>query len=156
MEMAGPGLKEICETVGIPPVLHLGSCVDNSRILTVLNEIVAEGGLGEDVSDLPAVGMAPEWYSEKALTIALYCVASGADVIFGGVGAPYRASTEMMSLTTEGFKEKFGATFEFYPTKEEILEATVNKIQAKRKALGIDTQKERVLFDMEMRRELNV
>ena len=156
MEIAGPGLKEICETVGIPPVLHLGSCVDNSRILTILNEVVTEGGLGDDVSDLPAVGLAPEWYSEKALTIALYCVASGADVIFGGVEAPYRASSEMMRLTTEGFKEKFGATFEFYPTKEEILEATIAKIQAKRKALGIDTQKERVLFDMEMRRELNV
>lgn len=156
MDMAGEGLKEICEAVGIPPVLHLGSCVDNSRVLTVLTEVVHEGGLGEDISDLPAVGIAPEWYSEKALTIALYAVASGADVIFGGVQAPYRASSEMMRLTTEGFKEKFGATFEFYPTKEEILEATLNKIQEKRKALGIDTQKERVLFDMEMRRELNV
>jgi len=156
MEMAGPGLKEICETIGIAPVLHLGSCVDNSRVLTVLTEVVREGGLGEDISDLPAVGIAPEWYSEKALTIALYCVASGADVIFGGVQAPYRGSSEMMRLTTEGFKEKFGVTFEFLPTKEEILEATLNKIQAKRKALGIDTQKERVLFDMDMRRELNV
>jgi carbon-monoxide dehydrogenase catalytic subunit len=36
MEVAGPGLREICEAVGIPPVLHMGSCVDNSRILTVL------------------------------------------------------------------------------------------------------------------------
>jgi carbon-monoxide dehydrogenase catalytic subunit len=62
----------------------------------------------------------------------------------------------MMRLTTEGFEEKFGAKFEFFPTKEEILEASLNHIQAKRKALGIDTQKERVLFDMEMRRELSV
>ncbi|HZD59070.1 MAG TPA: anaerobic carbon-monoxide dehydrogenase catalytic subunit [Anaerolineae bacterium] len=156
MDKAGEGLKEICEAVGIPPVLHLGSCVDNSRVLTVLTEIVNEGGLGEDVNDLPAVGIAPEWYSEKALTIGLYAVATGAYVVFGGVQAPYRASSEMMRLTTEGFEEKFGAKFEFFPTKEEILEASLNHIQAKRKALGIDTQKERVLFDMEMRRELSV
>ena len=76
MEFAGPGLREICEAIGIPPVLHLGSCVDNSRILTVLTAVVEEGGLGDDISDLPAVGIAPEWISEKALEIATYCVAS--------------------------------------------------------------------------------
>jgi carbon-monoxide dehydrogenase catalytic subunit len=156
MEKAGPGLREICETIGIAPVLHLGSCVDNSRILTILAEIVNEGGLGEDISDLPAVGLAPEWYSEKALDIGLYCVASGAHVVFGGVQAPYRGSEDMMRLMTEGLTEKFGAGFEFFPTKEEILEASLQKIQEKRKALGIDTKKERVLFDMEMRRELSV
>jgi carbon-monoxide dehydrogenase catalytic subunit len=156
LEIAGPGLKEIAETVGIPPVLHMGSCVDNTRILTLLTDIVNEGGLGEDISDLPAVGIAPEWYSEKALEIALYCVASGAYVVFGGVQAPYRGSDVMNELTTKGFEEKFGARFDFFPTKEEILEASLNHIQAQRKKLGIDSQKERVLFDMEMRRELNV
>src|SRR3972149_7041652 len=85
----GPGLREVCETVGIPPVLHMGSCVDNTRILTVLTQMVAEGGLGEDIDQIPAVGLAPEWMSEKALAIAAFCVASGAYVIFGG-GAPTR------------------------------------------------------------------
>jgi carbon-monoxide dehydrogenase catalytic subunit len=59
-DLAGDGLKEICETVGIPPVLHLGSCVDNSRVLMVLANMVAEGGLGEDISELPVAGAAPE------------------------------------------------------------------------------------------------
>ena len=63
LEHAGEGLKSVCETVGIPPVLHMGSCVDNSRILTLLAEVVQTGGLGEDISDLPAVGIAPEWMS---------------------------------------------------------------------------------------------
>ncbi len=96
LDNVGPGLREVCETIGIPPVLHMGSCVDNSRILTVLTQMVAEGGLGDDIDQLPAVGLAPEWMSEKALSIATYCVASGAYVIFGGAspvsGMPDRVS----------------------------------------------------------------
>jgi carbon-monoxide dehydrogenase catalytic subunit len=72
MELAGDGLKSICETVGIPPVLHLGSCIDNSRILTVVSDMVREGGLGDDISDLPIAGVAPEWMSEKALCICCF------------------------------------------------------------------------------------
>jgi len=98
MEYAGPGLREICETVGMPPVLHMGSCVDNSRILTVLSQMATEGGLGHDISDIPAVGMAPEWMSEKALSIATYCVASGAYVILGGSDGPVSGSEEVLRL----------------------------------------------------------
>ena len=80
---AGSGLAEVCETVGIPPVLHLGSCVDNSRILIAATAMVKEGGLGDDISDLPAAGAAPEWMSEKALSIGQYFVASGVYTVFG-------------------------------------------------------------------------
>ena len=76
LDQVGSGLREICETVGIPPVLHMGSCVDNTRILTVLTQMVEEGGLGDDIDQIPAVGLAPEWMSEKALAIGTYCVAS--------------------------------------------------------------------------------
>jgi carbon-monoxide dehydrogenase catalytic subunit len=82
-DSVGPGLREICETVGIPPVLHVGSCVDNSRILTTLTEIVSEGGLGDDISKLPVAGSAPEWMSEKAIAIGFYFVASGVLTHFG-------------------------------------------------------------------------
>ena len=77
IELAGPGLREVCEATGMPPVLHMGSCVDNTRILTVLSQIVEEGGLGDDISDVPAVGIAPEWMSEKAIAIASYCAHFG-------------------------------------------------------------------------------
>ena len=83
LELAAPGLKEVCEAVGIPPVLHMGSCVDNTRILEAATEVVLEGGLGDDLSDIPAVGVAPEWMSEKAISIGCYFVASGVDVILG-------------------------------------------------------------------------
>ena len=88
---AGPGLAEVCEAVGMPPVLHSGSCVDNSRILIALAEMVRVGGLGSDISDLPVAGAAPEWMSEKAIAIGQYFVASGVFTVFG-VGLPVTGS----------------------------------------------------------------
>ncbi|HEY6010107.1 MAG TPA: anaerobic carbon-monoxide dehydrogenase catalytic subunit, partial [Nitrospirota bacterium] len=91
LENAGKGLREVCEAIGIPPVLHLGSCVDNSRILTICSHIAEEGGLGDDIGGLPAVGIAPEWMSEKAIAIGTYFAASGVPIIFGA-GSPVSAS----------------------------------------------------------------
>jgi carbon-monoxide dehydrogenase catalytic subunit len=82
-EYAGKGLQEVCEAVGMPPVLHVGSCVDNSRILIACCQMVREGGLGEDISDLPVAGAAPEWMSEKAVSIGMYVVGSGIFTVFG-------------------------------------------------------------------------
>ncbi|MBU0702301.1 MAG: anaerobic carbon-monoxide dehydrogenase catalytic subunit [Chloroflexi bacterium] len=137
LELAGPGLREICETVGMPPVLHMGSCVDNSRILTVLSQMATEGGLGEDISDIPAVGMAPEWMSEKALSIATYCVASGAYVILGGSDGPVSGSEEVLRLMTEGWEEKVGGKLEFIEDAEEIVRRSIEHIDKKRAALGL-------------------
>jgi carbon-monoxide dehydrogenase catalytic subunit len=80
-DMAGPGLKEICTALGIPPVLHMGSCVDNVRILVLVAALA--DALGVDISDLPVAGSAPEWYSEKAVTIGTYFVASGVTTHLG-------------------------------------------------------------------------
>ena len=139
----GPGLKEICETVGIPPVLHMGSCVDNTRILTVLTQMVEEGGLGDDIEQVPAVGLAPEWMSEKALAIATYCVASGTYVIFGGAspisGMPDRVSDsdKVLKYISSGWEEKFGGKLEFILDPDEMIKASLSHIDAKRAALGL-------------------
>lgn len=139
----GPGLQEICETVGIPPVLHMGSCVDNTRILTVLTQMVEEGGLGDDIDKVPAVGLAPEWMSEKALAIATYCVASGAYVIFGGSspisGMPDRVSDsdKVLHYISTGWEKLYGGKLEFIPDPDEMIKATLAHIDAKRAALGI-------------------
>lgn len=154
MEEAGPGLRSICEAVGIPPILHLGSCVDNSRILTIASEIVSEGGLGEDISDLPAAGIAPEWMSEKALSIGTYFAASGVYVAFSGQPIPVESSTEVKNIMTSGWQQKYGGQLEYIADIDELLEKVINVIQDKRKALKIDTKKERVLMDMEARRAL--
>ena len=139
----GPGLKEICETVGIPPVLHMGSCVDNTRILTVLTQMVEEGGLGDDIDQVPAVGLAPEWMSEKALSIGTYCVASGAYVIFGG-SSPVSGMSDRVSdsdkvaaYISSGWEEKYGGKLEFIPDPDEMVEATLAHIDLKRATLGL-------------------
>ena len=139
----GNGLREVCETVGIPPVLHMGSCVDNTRILTVLTQMVEEGGLGDDIDQVPAVGLAPEWMSEKALAIAAYCVASGAYVIFGGAspvsGMPDRVSDsdEVLKYISEGWEKIYGGKLEFIPDPQKMIEATLAHIDKKRAALGL-------------------
>ncbi len=136
LEHAGPGLREICEVGGIPPVLHLGSCVDNSRILTVLAQMATEGGLGDDISDIPAVGMAPEWMSEKAISIATYCVASGAYVIMGH-SSPVSGVEEVTRLITDGWEEKVGGRMEFIADPDEIVRRSLAHIDKKRAALGL-------------------
>lgn len=143
IEQVGPGLREVCETVGIPPVLHLGSCVDNTRILTVLTQMVEEGGLGDDIDMIPAVGLAPEWMSEKALAIATYCVASGAYVIFGGQspvgGMPDRVddSDKVLKYISEGWEKDYGGKLEFIADPDKMIEATLAHIDKKRAALGL-------------------
>lgn len=143
LDKVGPGLREICETTGLPPVLHMGSCVDNSRILTVLSQMVEEGGLGEDIDELPAVGLAPEWMSEKALSIGTYCVASGVYVIFGGTspvgGMPDKVadSDVVTDLIGRGWEEKFGGKLEFIPDPDEMIKATLDHIDKKRAELGL-------------------
>lgn len=136
MEYAGPGLREICEAVGIPPVLHLGSCVDNTRILTVLTEMATEGGLGDDISDIPGVGIAPEWMSEKALAIGAYFAASGVYVLFG-VNSPIENSEEVTRIMSEGWEKIVGGKMEFVPDPEEIVHRSIAHIDAKRAALKL-------------------
>lgn len=154
LEYAGEGLRSICETVGIPPILHMGSCVDNSRILTVLSDVVEEGGLGDDISDLPVAGIAPEWMSEKALSIGTYVAASGVYTAFSGEPIPVESSPEVKKIMTEGWQKKYGGQLEYIMDIEELLNKVINVIQEKRKALKIDMKKERVLLDMEARRAL--
>ena len=143
LDKVGPGLREICETIGIPPVLHMGSCVDNARILTVLTQVVEEGGLGDDIDQIPAVGLAPEWMSEKALSIGTYCMASGAYVIFGGTspisGMPDRVSDSdiVSDFISKGWEELYGGKMEFIPDPDETIKKTLEHIDKKRAELGL-------------------
>ncbi len=150
-EYAGDGLREVCETVGMPPVLHVGSCVDNSRLLIALTAMVKEGGLGDDISELPAVGSAPLWMSEKAVAIGQYFVTSGAHVIFQDL--PIKGAKKFTEFMLNGMKEEYGASWGVAETKD-IAKAMIAAIDEKREALGINKKQERVLMDMAMRRDL--
>jgi carbon-monoxide dehydrogenase catalytic subunit len=121
----------------------MGSCVDNTRILTVLTQMVEEGGLGDDIDSIPAVGLAPEWMSEKALSIGTYCVASGVYVIFGGAspvsGMPDRMADSdiVLNYISKGWEELYGGKLEFIPDPDEMIRMTLAHIDAKREALGL-------------------
>ena len=152
--MAGPGLKEVCETVGMPPVLGFGACVDNSRILIAASEMVRTGGLGDSIADLPAAGAAPEWMSEKAIAIGQYFVASGVYTIFG-VTFPIVEGTKFHKLLFEELEEQGMGKWGFATDPHEMARLMIEHIDKKRKALGIDKARERTLVDMADRRELD-
>ncbi len=155
IKYAGKGLAEVCGAVGMPPVLHSGSCVDNSRILIALSEMVKIGGLGEDISDLPVAGAAPEWMSEKAISIGQYFVASGVFTVFG-IGLPITGSDIFTEYIFKEFEKIYGGMWNVENDPGKMAAMMIDHINSKRKNLGIDKEKERVLFDMEMRRELEI
>jgi carbon-monoxide dehydrogenase catalytic subunit len=152
-EYAGAGLASVCEAIGIPPVLHLGSCVDNARILIAATAMVKEGGLGDDISDLPVAGAAPEWMSEKAISIGQYFVGSGVFTVFG-INWPTLGSKEVSDFLFNDFEELYGGKWAFEADPVKAAHLMIDHIDAKRKALGIDKARERILFDMNMRRDL--
>lgn len=141
---AGPGLREVCEAVGIPPVLGVGACVDNSRILIAASEMVAVGGLGESIADLPAAGAAPEWMSEKAIAIGQYFVASGVFTVFG-VTFPITDNTKFKELLFGGLEKQGLGKWAFVEDPLEMAHLMIEHIDNKRKALGIDKARDRMM-----------
>jgi carbon-monoxide dehydrogenase catalytic subunit len=134
--MCGKGLQEICEAVGIPPVLHVGSCVDNSRILTILSNVVAEGGLGEDISDLPVAGAAPEWMSEKAISIGMYFVASGVYTMLCQP-LPVLGSKNLTKYLTDEIENEVGGKWAWEPDPQKAAHMMIRHIDRKRTALKL-------------------
>ena len=134
-ERAGDGLKGVCQALKVPPVLHMGSCVDISRILVACGAIA--NALGVDISDLPVAGAAPEWMSEKAVSIGAYVVSSGIYTVLGTV-PQVLGSANMTKLLTEGAEDVVGATFAVEPDPARGAVLMRRRIEAKRKALGLE------------------
>ncbi|MBW8001226.1 MAG: anaerobic carbon-monoxide dehydrogenase catalytic subunit [Planctomycetes bacterium] len=156
LKLAGPGLREVCETVGIPPVLACGSCVDNSRLLVAASEIVAEGGLGEDLSELPLAGACLESISEKALAIGQYFVASGVMVVFAKELFPYLGSDNVTDYLLKDIEQEFGGHWALESDPAKAAQLMLAHIESKRDALGINEETERKLYTMEERRSLEL
>lgn len=131
---AGPKLSALCQQLGLPPVLHMGSCVDISRIMSVAAE--AAKALGVDISDLPLAGAAPEYMSEKAISIGAYVVASGIFVLLGVV-PPILGSQMVTQLLAQQAEEVVGARFAVEPDPVAGAKLISEHIESKRKALGI-------------------
>ncbi len=137
---AGEGVQEICRAVGIPPVLHMGSCVDISRILTVGCNIVKEGGLGTSLADLPIAGAAPEWMSEKAVAIGFYVIASGVYTVLG-TPLPVMGSEELTKLVCGDIEKTFGGRFDFEPDPVKAAKLMIDHIDKRRQALKLPPAK---------------
>lgn len=131
---AGEGLRAVCEALKIPPILHMGSCVDISRILTVAAAMA--NALGVDISDLPLAGAAPEWMSEKAISIGAYVVSSGIYTILGTV-PPVLGSKNLVDLMTKGAEDVVGAVFAVEENPMAAAELAIKHINKKRAALGL-------------------
>ena len=133
-DLCGEGLKRVCELADIPPVLHMGSCVDISRMMLLATGIAKDWGI--DVTQVPVVGCAPEWMSEKAVSIANYVVATGIDTYLG-IEPMVSGSDKMMELITEGTKDMVGAGYIINMDPDQLADAMIAGIEAKRAALGI-------------------
>jgi carbon-monoxide dehydrogenase catalytic subunit len=132
--LAGSDLRAVCESLKIPPVLHMGSCVDNSRILVLAAEL--GNALNVPIHKLPIAGAAPEWYSQKAVSIGGYFVASGVYTVLG-VMPKISGSPAVISLLTEGLKGVVNASFAVEPDPVKAADLIVNHIERKRTELGI-------------------
>ena len=154
LDMAGPGLREVCETVGIPPVLACGSCVDNSRLLAACSEIVREGGLGDDLGQLPVVGACLSSVHEKAIAIGQYFVASGTMVVFGDEMLPINGSENVKDYLLNGIGNDLGGRWAIESDPVKAADLILEEIEKSRDALGINDASERKLFDMDDRRSL--
>ena len=151
LELAGPGLRAVCEEVGIPPVLTCGSCVDNSRLLMACTEIVWEGGLGEDISELPVAGACLESITEKAISIGQYFVASGVLVVFGKEFMPVSGSQNVSDYLFDGIEKDLGGRWAVESDPVKAAEMILEHIESKRDALGINVEAERELYDTAVR-----
>ena len=135
-QYCGEGLKRVCKLVGIPPVLHMGSCVDISRMMILASDIAKDWGI--NISQIPLCGCAPEWMSEKAVSIGNYVVATGIDTYLG-VDPYTKGSTEVTELLQgeTGVKQWLEANFTVELDIEKLGDRMIEAIEAKRTALGI-------------------
>ena len=132
--LCGAGLKRVCELADIPPVLHMGSCVDISRMMVLAAEIAKDSGW--NISQIPLVGCAPEWMSEKAVSIGNYVVATGIDT-FLGVEPYATGSDEVDKLLKGGLTDWVEACFTVEKDIDKLVDLMIERIEEKRTALGI-------------------
>ncbi|MDN5365344.1 MAG: anaerobic carbon-monoxide dehydrogenase catalytic subunit, partial [Thermacetogenium sp.] len=93
--------------------------------------------LGVDISDLPVAGAAPEWMSEKAVSIGAYVVGSGVFTVLGSI-PPVLGGKKLTELLTEGARSVLGASFAVETDPEKAVDLILEHIAARRKALGLE------------------
>ncbi|MBS3982443.1 MAG: anaerobic carbon-monoxide dehydrogenase catalytic subunit [Dethiobacter sp.] len=141
-ETCGDGLKAVLTAIGeanglggpLPPVIHIGSCVDNSRGVALATAIANR--LGVDLDKLPVVASAPEAMHEKAVAIGTWAVAIGLPTHIGVI-PPVLGSQAVTQLLTSGIKELTGGYFIVETDPEAAAAKILTAIDERRAALGL-------------------
>jgi len=142
LKYAGEGLKAVLTAIGeanglngpLPLVLHMGSCVDNTRAVTVA--VAVANKLGVDLDKLPVVASAPEMMSEKALAIGTWAVSLGITTHLGTI-PQVLGSKVVTEVLTDKLKDIVGACFIVETDPEKAVDKLLSVIQEKRKGLNI-------------------
>ncbi|HMK64529.1 MAG TPA: carbon monoxide dehydrogenase, partial [Thermodesulfobacteriota bacterium] len=141
-ELCGPGIKAVLTAIGeanglggpLPPVLHMGSCVDNSRAVALA--VAVANYLGVDTDKLPVVASAAEAVSEKAVSIGAYAVAAGLPTHVG-VMIPVTGSPLVTQVLTETVKGLTGGYFIVDLDPESAAQKLLAAIDERRAGLGL-------------------
>ncbi|MDR1312245.1 MAG: anaerobic carbon-monoxide dehydrogenase catalytic subunit [Deltaproteobacteria bacterium] len=133
---AGPALAKFCKDTGLPPVIHLGSCVDNSRLLHVLGGLAKAGPLGADIKGLPAAVAIPGWTNEQIVSSAFCFAASGVDV-FLGFTLPIQGVPSVVKYFEDVFSERYGGRITHEPDPAAQAAKISQLVADKRKALSL-------------------
>jgi carbon-monoxide dehydrogenase catalytic subunit len=139
---AGDGLKAVLTAIGeaaglggpLPLVLHMGSCVDNSRAADLA--VAVADKLGVDLDKLPVVASAPEPVSEKAVAIGTWAVAAGLPTHLGVV-PPVVGSKLVTEILTSSIKGLLGGYFLVEPDPVKAAEGLLAAISERRQGLGL-------------------
>lgn len=139
---AGDGLKAVLTALGqavglpgpLPLVLHMGSCVDNTRAVQVA--VAVANKLGVDLDKLPVVASAPEATTEKAIAIGTWAVAAGLPTHVGVI-PPVLGSSLVARVLTQDVKSLFGGYFMVETDPVTAARQLVEAIRERRAGLGI-------------------
>jgi carbon-monoxide dehydrogenase catalytic subunit len=144
-QFAGKGIASVLGALGeaaglkgpLPPVLNMGSCVDNSRAIALATALANK--LKLDLSDLPLVASAPEAMSEKALAIGTWAVALGIPTHLGTV-PPIVGSDIVTELVTTTARAQLGGYFIVETDPEVAADKLYAAIQERRAAMGLSSE----------------
>lgn len=134
-ELAGPGLKAICEKLGIPPVLSYGTCTDTGRLADLLAAISGALG-GVPIPDLPVAAVAPEYMEQKATIDAVFALALGLYTYVNPVPT-VTGGPDLVKLLTQDCKQVTGGVLSVETDAVKAVDGISAHIEANRKKLGI-------------------
>ena len=133
-ELAGPKLKAVCQSLGIPPVLNFGPCLAIGRLEMVATELAS--ALGVDIPQLPLVLSAAQWLEEQALADGAFGLALGLPLHLGL--PPFITGSSLVTkVLTQDMKALTGGQVIVNSDAVETAGILEQIIEEKRKALNI-------------------